>query len=1103
MSKQHHPIKDSEGLHLSPRHFPLHSPMSPRPAPLSPLHSPMSPRPAPLSPLHSPMSPRPSPLSPVHHPLFSQTQLPFPQPFSPPSQPQDLVETDFPSDVDTCQLLSPLSQPSLRYGYQDYTQDQSYQQSETHPDPDTLQDYHNHGSQTNLNHQLDRGKNHQLDQQTNHSNRNHQRQLKTHKDHQTPNSYQDPLLDSQTMYSNEQNQQNHHMKQQSLDLQTQLDLQNCNHHQSQQMEVDHHQHQSVQSQQQNQVDHHQHQSVQSQLQNQVHHHQHQSVQSQLQNQVDHHQHQFVQSQLQRQHQADQSQLDHYQHQSVQSQLGHYQHQSVQSQMDHYQHQSVQSQLQSQHQSVQSQRDHYHHQTVQSQLQSQKHQVRLCILAQLQRQEQGQGGGYCPPQPPSQNHSHTQQHTHISYTQTQTHAQSSYMYTQAHTDQQPSPCLYTQPAQSPLTSVETTSTWYPGPQSYSNPYPFPHFHSHPNSNFNSHPQSNPSTHPHHQSKYSLLPNTNPTYSPNPNPNPHPNPNPNPNPSHNPNPNPNPSPNPKTTYSPNPKPTYSPNPNPNPNPTYSPNPNPNPNPTYSPKPNPNPTYSPNPNPTYSPNQNPNPTYSPNPNPNPTYSPNPNTNHNPTYIPNPNPNPTYSSHPNHSPYSYPHLSPQSSPIPHPNQPSPSPSYFPYPNPSPRRSPLYLSPPLLLHGGWESERGVSPAVQQMTTERRGPHANHLNQLNHLNHLNQLNHLKPLYSPPAQQTQMPLTEHLGDYETPNCSRLLCSVCQRVFKSLPALNGHMRSHGGLRGQTGKSQTYRTKEGVIPGSPVPIVMPVSVPVRLPASHLPCLEEERQEGEDEGRREWKERKKDKRRYPHHHSPLILPCQSTRGAVVFQSVLRSTVQQTYYTPPPMLSPDREGTGLYCSLTTSDMLMSGEQPIKIKPRINVGIGFQADVPPLQDQRHSHSDPHNALVLWTPWDALENSSTQHRVECLLMMSCSSVCPGGGTNSEYALHSLSESRGDFLGTLEKMLLQHWPMTPNSLSSYHYAGSDKWSPVEKRLVKKAFMMYQKDFHRIHKTVGTKSVSQCVEYYYTWKRRLRLNVRNPVGLASTLPEYRGRP
>lgn len=29
-------------------------------------------------------------------------------------------------------------------------------------------------------------------------------------------------------------------------------------------------------------------------------------------------------------------------------------------------------------------------------------------------------------------------------------------------------------------------------------------------------------------------------------------------------------------------------------------------------------------------------------------------------------------------------------------------------------------------------------------------------------------------------------------SKLTCSVCLKEFKSLPALNGHMRSHGGVR-----------------------------------------------------------------------------------------------------------------------------------------------------------------------------------------------------------------------------------------------------------------------------------------------------------------------
>lgn len=31
--------------------------------------------------------------------------------------------------------------------------------------------------------------------------------------------------------------------------------------------------------------------------------------------------------------------------------------------------------------------------------------------------------------------------------------------------------------------------------------------------------------------------------------------------------------------------------------------------------------------------------------------------------------------------------------------------------------------------------------------------------------------------------------------RLMCMVCNRDFKSLPALNGHMRSHSGFRSPT--------------------------------------------------------------------------------------------------------------------------------------------------------------------------------------------------------------------------------------------------------------------------------------------------------------------
>lgn len=46
-------------------------------------------------------------------------------------------------------------------------------------------------------------------------------------------------------------------------------------------------------------------------------------------------------------------------------------------------------------------------------------------------------------------------------------------------------------------------------------------------------------------------------------------------------------------------------------------------------------------------------------------------------------------------------------------------------------------------------------------------------------------------QQQMPLLEMLNKV-APVRFRLVCMMCKRDFRSLPALNGHMRSHSGVR-----------------------------------------------------------------------------------------------------------------------------------------------------------------------------------------------------------------------------------------------------------------------------------------------------------------------
>ncbi|KAM9240373.1 transcriptional-regulating factor 1 isoform 3-T3 [Leptosomus discolor] len=346
-------------------------------------------------------------------------------------------------------------------------------------------------------------------------------------------------------------------------------------------------------------------------------------------------------------------------------------------------------------------------------------------------------------------------------------------------------------------------------------------------------------------------------------------------------------------------------------------------------------------------------------------------------------------------------------------------------------------------------------------------------------------------------------------NKLMCSICLKEFKSLPALNGHMRSHGGVRASPNFKQEISKKTH-------------QSAVKLEENFKPL--------------------QDKKKYRHRPEPLFIPppsfnfSMSHSGATLYQSQLRSprvlgdhlldrTHELPPYTPPPMLSPVRQGSGLFSSVITSSHSTShtqlpltpltptprvllcrsnsidgsvipvtpgpGEQTVE--PRINIGSRFQADIPELQDRLLMEKDVHKATLVWKPWPELENKVFQQRVEDLLNMSCSSVLPGGGTNSEYALHSLFEAKGDIMVALEKLLLRKpVRLKCHPLANYHYAGSDKWTHQERRLFKEALSTYSKDFIFVQKMVKSKTVAQCVEYYYTWKKILRLGRKHRTRL-----------
>ncbi|KAM8897712.1 uncharacterized protein AB9W97_008978 isoform 2-T3 [Spinachia spinachia] len=216
-----------------------------------------------------------------------------------------------------------------------------------------------------------------------------------------------------------------------------------------------------------------------------------------------------------------------------------------------------------------------------------------------------------------------------------------------------------------------------------------------------------------------------------------------------------------------------------------------------------------------------------------------------------------------------------------------------------------------------------------------------------------------------------------------------------------------------------------------------------------------------------------------------------LTFPSILHSSKGQKRgrYTPRPLLNPLRKGTGLYSSISPlnhrEDKTTCGaeEDECFVLPYVNVGHDFQAELPRciVDAEGFRVLSPEEKFpteqLLWKPWDKLEETTNlRDQVELLLSMCSSSCIPGGGSNSELTMHCLHLCQGNTMATLDMLLFSQ----PSPTGDYHYSGSDFWTESEKSLFSATLGTYGKDFSLIQKMVRTKTVCQCVEFYYLSKK-----------------------
>ncbi|XP_063958685.1 transcriptional-regulating factor 1-like isoform X1 [Lytechinus pictus] len=229
--------------------------------------------------------------------------------------------------------------------------------------------------------------------------------------------------------------------------------------------------------------------------------------------------------------------------------------------------------------------------------------------------------------------------------------------------------------------------------------------------------------------------------------------------------------------------------------------------------------------------------------------------------------------------------------------------------------------------------------------------------------------------------------------------------------------------------------------------------------------------------------------------------------------------YTPPPMLSPIRSGSGLYFSVGSGSMPPSAAVTVAVavtpksafppstpsmlqmhrrgsisssteesdfvfpsEPHINVGGDYQAAVPELVKNKEELEAPdwREGKLVWDP--AIEQKYSEVELTDFLKLATTPALTAGARNIEYAHHCLYRADGDIELAL-LMILNGNPMVADEflhMADYKYDFSEEWTVAERKLFRDMYKTKGKDFHEIAKGIPTKTVRDCVEYYYWWKK-----------------------
>ncbi|WKY11517.1 hypothetical protein Q1695_003243 [Nippostrongylus brasiliensis] len=158
--------------------------------------------------------------------------------------------------------------------------------------------------------------------------------------------------------------------------------------------------------------------------------------------------------------------------------------------------------------------------------------------------------------------------------------------------------------------------------------------------------------------------------------------------------------------------------------------------------------------------------------------------------------------------------------------------------------------------------------------------------------------------------------------------------------------------------------------------------------------------------------------------------------------------------------------------------------PHINIGREYQARVRKWND-RKIHDSELEAIedrdeIVFSP-DVLRDIE-KDQIEAFELLACSQAIPRPGKNKELALHLLMENKGNIEAAVADLLRSDtldWEQYQVIYGS-SYVDSAGWTPEEVNAFQDAIYKTEKDFHQVAQELPSKTVRECVEFYYTWKK-----------------------